>query len=183
MKRLSIVVFFALALCRLAGAQEVSVSTNMADLANFGTFNLGASYAFARHWSAEAALKYNPFSFGEGDEAKVNRQRTVQAGARWWPWHIYSGWWVGGNVRYQEYSTGGFSSPETSEGDRFGGGIRGGYSYMLSEHVNLDLGLGVWAGYDIYRTYACPVCGRVLGSGSKYFILPSDLILSVAYIF
>ena len=76
-------------------AQEVALSTNLADYAALGTMNMEATYGFARHWSVNAGVKYNPFSFGEGEKAKQLRQRAVSAGARFWPWHIYSGWWMG----------------------------------------------------------------------------------------
>lgn len=164
-------------------SQEVSLSTNLADYANRGTLNLEASWGFARHWSVEAGVKYNPFSFGEGDDQSQKRQRSIYAGAKYWPWHIYSGWWLSGDMRYQEYNEGGLSSPETVEGDRVGASVHGGYSYMVSQHFNLNLGAGVWAGRDVYRIYACPVCGRMLDSGSGFFALPSDIILSLAYIF
>lgn len=164
-------------------AQEVALSTNLADYAALGTMNMEATYGFARHWSVNAGVKYNPFSFGEGEKAKQLRQRAVSAGARFWPWHIYSGWWMGAKVQYQEFNEGGLVSPETSEGDRYGGGLAAGYSRMLGKHFNLDLGLGMWAGYSVYTTYACQVCGRKVDSGSRFFVLPNDVILGINYIF
>jgi len=167
----------------LAGAQEFSLATNILDYANMGTLNADASYGFSRHWSATASLKYNPFSFGEGVQEKRNRQLSCAAGLRYWPWHVFSGWWLSGAFRYQQYNTGGFVSVRTTEGDRLGGSIAGGYSYMINSHLNVDLGVGMWMGYNIYKTYSCQTCGRVVGSGRKYFILPSDIILSIAYVF
>lgn len=166
-----------------AEAQELALSTNVMDYVNFGTLNLEASYGFARHWSVDAGVKYNPFSFGEGESAVQNRQRSVSAGARYWPWHIYSGWWIAGSVRYQEYNSGGMTGPETSEGDRLGSGLQGGYAYMVSPHFNLNFGAGAWVGRDVYKVYACPRCGRVLDHGSKFFFLPSDIIVSLSFIF
>ena len=101
-------------------AQEISLSTNLADYAG------GAAYGFARHWSAGAGIKYNPFSFGRGEEESMLRQRLISAGTRWWPWHIFSGWWMGAKLQYQEFAQGGIVSSETTEGDRFGGGISAG---------------------------------------------------------
>jgi len=187
MKR--ILSFFALSLLIIAGisvecrAQEFALSTNMLDYANLGTLNLKASYGFARHWSIDAGMKYNPFSFNTGEGEARNRQLSYSAGAKYWPWHIYSGWWVSGGVRYQEYNSGGISSVQTSEGDRFGGSLGGGYTYMLSPHFNIDFGLGLWAGYDIFTTYACQSCGKVVSEGGKYFVRPSDVTLALTYIF
>lgn len=166
-----------------ARAQEFSVSTNVVDYANFGTLNVEASYGLARHWTLDAGVKYNPFSFGEGEDLKLNRQRSISAGARYWPWHIFSGWWLYGAMRYQEYNFGGVLSPQTSEGDRYGGSLGGGYTYMINPHFNLDFGLGIWAGYDVYTSYACQTCGRKVDSGEKFFILPSDIILALTFIF
>lgn len=182
MNKLLIVILSLFFSAGLAG-QELAVSTNLIEYVNLGTMNIDASYGFARHWSAEAGVKYNPFSFGEGGDALQNRQRTFSAGARYWPWHIFSGWWVAGHVRYQEYNAGGLVSEETSEGDRFGSAVQAGYSYMISPHLNLNLGAGIWAGRDVYKVYACPSCGRVLDHGSKFFVLPSDIIVALAYIF
>lgn len=163
-----------------AGAQEFAVATNALDYANLGTLNLEASYAPATHWTIGAGVKYNPYTF---------RQRSVAINTRYWPWHKYSGWWVSGSVRYQEYNTGGYktgrkvSNELTSEGDRLGGGVSSGYSYMLGKHFNLDMGLGVWAGYDVFRSYSCPTCGYTVKTGKKFFVLPSDFLLGISYLF
>ena len=169
--------------CTLLTAQDFSVSTNLVDYANLGTLNLEASYGFSRHWSVGASLRYNPFTYGQGEEMKSNRLRSVAAGARYWPWHIFSGWWLCGKLQAEEYNLGGFKSPETSEGDRFGGGVSGGYSYMLGHHFNVELGAGIWSGYNRYVVYQCPHCGKVVEKGANFFVLPSDIMLSLSYIF
>lgn len=169
--------------CWQASSQELAISTNFVDYANMGTLNLEASYGVAKNWSLTASAKYNPFSYRvDGDELR-SRQRAFAAGVRYWPWHIFSGWWLSGTVRYQEYNHGGFSSPLTSEGDRFGLGLAAGYTYMLSSRFNLELGAGVWTGYDVFTTYACPTCGKKLGDGEKFFFFPSDLLLGLTYVF
>jgi len=166
-------------------AQDYSVSTNIADYANLGTMNAELSMALARHWSFNAGIRYNPFSFdgGKGGAGKQNRQRCLALGARYWPWHIYSGWWVAGKLQYQEYNQGGLKSMETNEGDRYGTGLTAGYTYMLSEHFNVEIGVGGWTGYEKYKTYSCPTCGRIMDEGNRYFVLLNDVLLSVSYIF
>ena len=116
-------------------------------------------------------------------EPMTGRQQVYSLGARWWPWNVYSGWWLGAKGQYQEYNRGGITSPETSEGDRYGGGVAAGFSYMIHPHVNIDLGAGVWGGYDVYTRYTCPVCGFTKESGERWFILPNDIILSLIYVF
>jgi len=167
----------------ICSAQEFALSTNVLDYANFGTMNIQASYGFDRHWSVNAGMKYNPFSFNEGEKESRNRQLSYTVGARFWPWHIYSGWWLSGGVRYQEYNSGGITSVQTSEGDRFGGSLGGGYTYMLNTHLNIDFGVGIWGGYDIFTVYACQTCGKIISDGRKYFVRPSDIMLALTYIF
>lgn len=164
-------------------AQDIAVSTNFIDYASLGTINLEASYGLAQHWSINAGVKYNPFSYNSSKESIRLKQRQIYAGTRYWPWHIFSGWWMSGLVGYQEYNEGGLVSAQTSEGDRFGAGVGVGYTYMLSSHLNIDFGLGIWAGYDEYITYSCASCGRVLGEGGKFFFRPSNIMIALAYIF
>ena len=102
-------------------AQEFALSTNFADYAEFGTLNVEASYGVARHWSLSVAVKYNPFTYSRRDELLQHKQRSLSAGVRYWPWHIYSGWRLSAAVRYQEYNSGGIISPETREGGHPGG--------------------------------------------------------------
>lgn len=178
----------ALALC-LSGAgavsaQELSLSTNVLGYVNLGTLNMEASYGMNRHWSLNAGVKYNPFTFDTEKKGNIrNKQQAYAVGARYWPWHIYSGWWISGKMQFQEYNMGGIVSPVTSEGNRYGGGIGGGYTYMLNPHLNLEMGLGLWSGYEAFTKYECPVCGSVIEKGDKLFVQPSDLILSFSYVF
>lgn len=163
-------------------AQRFQVGTNVASLACLGTFNAEFDVAVDRHWTVGVAGKYNPFLYGDAKQFAL-RQRSASVSARWWPWYVYSGWWVAGKAQWQEYNMGGLLSPRTEEGHRFGGGVTAGYSYMVSPHLNLEVGLGVWGGVKNYRVYACPTCGDKLDSGIKGFMLPSDVILAFSYVF
>ena len=169
----------------MAGAQELALSTNLMGYLNFGTLNFEASYALARHITVNAGVKYNPFSFPSdkyGDRMQY-RQQTYSIGARYWPWYVYSGWWMSAKAQYSEYNTGGIRSAETTEGDRLGAGLTAGYSYMLHPHFNIEVGAGVWVGSDRYTQYTCPTCGRIVERGDRFFILPNDIIVSFMYVF
>lgn len=173
-------------LCALAAtplwAQRWSVSTNALDYLNFGTLNAEVSWAASRHWSLSAQARYNPFQFG--DEAPVaNRQRSFALGARWWPWHVFSGWFISAGGRYREYNAGGFESPRTEEGEGYGGSVGAGYAHMLSPHLNLEFGLGFWAGVKQYAVYSCPRCGITLETGRKAFVMPDNLLIALTYVF
>ena len=177
-----------------ATAQTWAVAVNAADLAELGTLGVEGSAAVGQHWSIHAGAKVNPWTFARRDTGnglfsepnpnqKQNRKQEYAIGARWWPWNVYSGWWVGGKGQYQEFNRGGFFTETSQEGDAFGAGFAGGYSLMLKEHWNLDFGLGLWTGWMKYITYACPSCGKVVDEGQKWFILPNEAIVSLVYIF
>ena len=179
----------ALAVMLLAGskseAQTMSVSTNVLDYTCLGTLNADVSYSLSRRWSITAGARYNPFTFYAGDTSRLFqlRQQSYSFGARLWPWHIWSGWWFAAKVRYQEYNMGGVVSRETSEGDRVGMGLYSGYTLMLSRHFNMEFGLGLWGGLDVYRKYSCPSCGLTVDEGKKGFVLPDDIMVSLVYVF
>ena len=173
-----------LTVCPGAGAQKFSVGTNLADDARYGTLNAEASLAVARRWSLYAGAKYNPFLFHDNNgEPFSARQRVFSAGARYWPWNVYSGWWLSARAQYQEYNRGGIDAPETQEGDRYGIGVAAGYAYMLHPHLNVEIGAGLWGGYDRYTVYSCLVCGLTLDSGERSFLLPNDITLALVYVF
>lgn len=173
------------ALPLLCSAQKVSLSTNLVDYAMLGTMNVEGSVALGRHVSTEVSARINPWTFHEGDPGRQmqNRHQTYAIGARYWTWHVYSGWWISGMAQYQEYNRGGILSLETEEGDAFGFAAAAGYSLMLHENFNLDFGLGIWTGQKTYITYACPSCGRITDKGSKWFVLPNEIKIALQYIF
>lgn len=166
-------------------AQKFSISTDLLGYAQLGTMNVDASVAVAQKWSVNAGARYNPFTYREGDpETQFQyRQQSYSLGFRYWMWHTWSGWWLGGKARYQEYNSGGLVSAVTEEGDRFGAGVYSGYTLMVASHFNVEFGLGFWAGASIYDRYSCPSCGLTTDSGTKFFLLPDDMMISLVYVF
>ena len=164
--------------------QRFHVGTNAADLAMLGTLNLEAGAAVAQNWSLHAGAELNPWTWRAGDRQTQfqNRQMSFWGGLRWWPWHVYSGWWVGADGRYTVYNLGGVFSRDTQEGKAYGGGLYGGYSFMLSSHWNLDVGGGAFGGWTRYTAYSCPLCGVITDEGGKVFILP-DARVAIQFIF
>ena len=185
MKHKIIITLLLIALPIFCSAQDWSVSTNAMDYVSLGTLNAEVSMATGRHISINASARINPWTFHKGDPSKQmqNRQQTYAVGIRYWPWHIYSGWWMSGMAQYQEYNRGGIISATTEEGDAYGLSIGAGYSLMLHEHWNLDFGLSLWGGQKTFVTYACPSCGKITDKGAKWFFMPNDLRVSIAYIF
>lgn len=186
MRRYFIAVMAALFMLSLfrADAQRFSISTNLLDYACLGTFNSEFSYSVSRYWSITCGAEYNPFTYRKGQENQLQlRQRSLSIGARIWPWHTWSGWWMAGKIRYQEYNYGGIISRQTEEGDRAGVGLYAGYTYMVSPRFNLEFGLGGWTGLDRYSRYSCQQCGLTEKAGHRWFILPDDIMIALVYVF
>ena len=80
-------------------------------------------------------------------------------------------------------NTSGIVSRSTEEGDAYGAVLAGGHSMMLHKNLNLELGAALWTGRTVYTTYACPRCGRITDSGTKWFILPSSIMASLVWVF
>ncbi len=194
MKKIVFLLVFMLFCAVAAMAQNWAVAVNTADMLDLGTMSVEGSVAVSQHWSINAGAKVNPWTFAKHDtwnglfsepdpDQKQDRKQAYSIGARWWPWNVYSGWWVGGKAQYQEYNHGGIITKTAEEGDAFGAALSGGYSLMLKEHWNLDFGLGVWGGWTKYRKYEFPENGKLIEQGNKWFILPNEVILSIVYIF
>ena len=185
MKKAIIILIASLGMALSASAQNWAVSTNLMDYVSLGTVNGEISAGIGRRVTVDASARYNPWIFHEGDPAKQmqNKHQTYALGVRYWPWHIYSGWWVSFMAQYQEYNRGGIISQKTEEGDAFGMSAGAGYSLMIHENFNLDFGIAFWGGQKTYVTYACPSCGRVMDKGSKWFVMPNEIRVALQYIF
>ena len=167
-----------------AQAQRFSLSTDILGYTCLGTLNAECSYSVSRYWSLTFGAEYNPFTFREGQEDQFQlRQQSCTFGARLWPWHTWSGWWVEGKIQYQEYNYGGIRSRQTEEGDRAGVGLYAGYTYMVTPHFNIEFGLGGWTGVDWFRRYSCQQCGPIQDLGQRWFVLPDDIMIALAYVF
>ena len=168
----------------VAYCQRLAIGTDAALWLDFGTMNLEASAAVSRRVSVHVGAALNPWTYNAGNAQQQlqMRQNTYWAQVRWWPWHIYSGWWSGADAGYSVYNGGGILSRETEEGEAVGIGLWGGYAVMLSDRWNLDLGIGIRGGWKWYTTYTCPLCGVKVSEGDKGFFVP-DARIAFQYIF
>ena len=163
-------------------AQNVSVSTNVVMLADFGTPNLEMGFSVGPKASLHVGGRYNNWTF-RPDDPLLNRKRTVWAGVRWWSWNVNSGFFIQGKFQYQEYNRNVLMKGLKEQGDAFGVGLGAGYAVMLSRHFNIEFGAHFWAGMTKYGTYDAAIGGYYVDSGTKFFALPDDLCLSFVYIF
>lgn len=169
-----------------AKAQKWSLATNILDYANFLTINAEAGAAVHRNWNLTVQCRYNPFSFSTRSNSAGtlnNRKLSVAAGARYWPFFVYSGFYYGGKLQWCRYSHGGIFSTENIEGDAAGMGFNAGYSLMVSRHFNIEFGIGFWFGWTGYRKYSSTTCGKRTGSGDRMFIAPNDIQINLLYNF
>lgn len=193
---LSLAFSFILFFTGSARAQRFSVSTNAVEWLNLGTANVEASVAVSQHFSVHAGARINNWTYRKGDpmarlddptgeEEKQfeNRKQAYNVGLRYWPWHIYSGWWGYVRAQYMEYNRGGLIRQTAEEGDAVGLGIGAGYTYMLTKNWNIEFGAGTWTGESWYTTYRCTNCGQKMEEGKKFFILPDDVFVSFIYVF
>lgn len=161
------------AMGHLSFSPKFAIGANLGGLLSGATVSVEASAGVSRHFSIDAAARYNPWF-------EASRQRSVALGTRWWPWYVYSGWWFSGKARYQEFNA---VEDLSTEGDRYGGSISVGYSRLLGKHFNLDIGFGMWGGYESYSVYECETCGAIREQGEKYFLRADEFIIALTYIF
>ena len=123
-----------------------ALSLNLVDYARLGTVQGSIQYGISRRVSIDAAARVN------------RRSQTFSAGARWWPWYIYSGWWVKGLAQIENRE------------EAYGAGLSLGYSLLLSRWLNLDLGIGGWGGRK--------------GTGDRsWFLAPNEITAALMFVF
>lgn len=186
MRRLILTIFILFAGTSLF-AQRFSVSVNGVDLAAFGTLNVEGGLSVAKNLSVHVGGRYNPWTFhyGEHNSELRNQQQIVYAGIRYWPWYVYSGWWMGARFQWGNYSNCGIWRPALQEGKNLMGLVASaGYTYMLDKHFNLDFGLGVWGGYmGDYTLYDSTNKLSYRTTGARWFFYPDTIIIAVHYVF
>ena len=158
--------------------------------------NVEVGYAFSKHFSLHGGVSVNPFSFRNADEderysdlvsnerkAFQYKRKSVAVGVRYWPWHVFSGWWFRAKAQLQVYDRGGIFGKERYQGTAIGGGIGFGYAWMVSEHWNIDFGVAGWAGRTKENVYEHVSSNNVMEERTRFFIVPDEVIISVVYIF
>lgn len=165
---------------------KLGVSSNLLSWADFGTVNLEVGVGVSQHFSLQAGAKYNPWKFTakELQLPMYNNQTSAFVGGRWWPWYVFSGWWVGVKAQYSDYKRTGIWRPALEEGAKIGGGLSFGYTLMVHKNFNVEFGLGAWGGmHTKYNLYCCTECLNLRESGKKGFVGIDDVSVSLMYVF
>jgi len=189
MKRLLLIGVLGLIFPLVGSAQIWTVQTNVLDWAALGTVNAEVGVSLSQHFSFVAGGRYNPWEFKDTthDIFVRNQQQVVYMGFRYWPWYVNSGFWITAKAQYvPSFCVTGLWSKALFEGKNgIGGALSAGYTFMLSKHVNLEAGIGGWAGvfqeYGAYNSQANK--NYVREEGRKKFIYPDQLSLSLVYVF
>lgn len=165
-------------------AQRLTLGTNVFNLADYGTLNVEAGYSLSQHYSVVGGLKYNPWDFSKDGGDVYKNLFAVFAGVRYWPWYTNSGVWIQAKAQYADYSITGTWRHALDEGRAAGIGVAAGYTFMLSPHFNVELGLGGWAGRLFqHNLYECSDCMRLRESGPRGFVDLDNVAVSLIYIF
>lgn len=185
--RLLCVLTFCL-ISHLMGAQNAkfALSTNVLDWANFGTTNIEMGVGVSQHFSIQASARYNPWEFtAKKSQIPVrNNQLTVSAGGRYWPWYVFSGWWIGFKAQYSDYTKTGIWRPALEEGVKLGGGLSFGYTWMVHKKFNIEFGAGMWGGYQTkYNLYCCSLMDSLRETGPRGFVDVDSFSVSLMYVF
>lgn len=171
----------------LAEAQNWAVSTNALSWANLGTVNAEGSVSLGKQLTINAGFTANPWEVTTNTYVNVkNQQYGGYLGFKYWFWHVYSGWWIGAKAQYKNFEQVGLLTSNLMKGDAMGGGLASGYSILISESLNLDLGLGIWGGRLIrYKEYEGTVAKEtmLIDAGPRNFVFVDNVIISLVYIF
>ena len=153
--RFLFVVLFMINLPFTANAQKWAISTNVLSWLGLGTINVEGAYSLSQHISINTGVVVNPWeAFSPTNIIMRNNQYGGYVGAKYWPWHVYSEWWIGAKVQYKQFEQVGILTSNLVKGDAIGAGLSAGYSFMLGNHFNLDFGGGIWGGKIInYKKY------------------------------
>lgn len=165
---------------------QTVLSTDLVDWASLGTINVEAGMSVHQHFSVQAGARYNPWNFKSGRLSLplYTHQATAYAGCRYWPWYVFSGWWLGVQAQYTQYEETGVWRPALDTGTAVGGGVSLGYTLMLHEKLNLEFGAGVWAGKRYKHVlYCCPECMDVREANPGKFVALNDISVALMYVF
>ena len=167
------------------GLRLWSFSTDVTSWAMLGTINFEAERAVSQKTSIYVGAKFNPWTFRYGQEDEF-RARVIRPyiGVRWWPFHYYSGWFVGIEALGSIHNYANIFNSNCYEGWFAGLGLNAGYSFMLSERVNLSIGAGGAVGWFSHKIFTAPRCGRLTdGDKSGITIQPSALYCQFSWLF
>lgn len=64
------------------------------------------------------------------------------------------------------------------DGWYMGGGVTGGYQWILSKYWNLEASLGVGYDYIRYDKFGCRYCGKKIESAVRHYVGPTKAVIA-----
>lgn len=157
--------------------------------------NIGFEAALGEHFSLglNAGIKTWPrWLFWDNDNVLNTthwRNFAIVPEFRWYPREVYDAWFLGVDLVYTHFNVGNITLPlnlypeirnNRLQGDFYGGGLFGGYSWWLGKHWRLELEAGVAIGLARYEQYECFHCGSKLDDVRRLAFVPK-LGLNIAW--
>lgn len=177
--------FFVLAPTQTS-AQKWAIELNTLSLADFGTISPEIGVAVSAHFTLHVGGKLNFWTFYNNDKSlKIQDQHKIgYIGFRYWPWYVFSGWWFSGKLEYLDYLSTGIWRPAVEKGRGVGGGMGFGFTKLISEHFNIDFGIGGIGGYLFqYSLNNSQTRFSIRDEGPRPFIYPDMILIGLMYIF
>lgn len=157
-------------------AQSFSIASSLTASA-LGSLNIEASVAISGKISLHLPLMWAPFRFKENLKLKIF---ALQPGARWWFWHVYSGFFAGIYATHARFNAG--LNSYRHDGYAAGISVSAGYSRMLTRRWNIEIELGGGVFYTNYDLFLNEMCGEYLNTISDVRLTPSKANISFVYI-
>ena len=163
-----------------AAAQSFSLRTSATMLA-LATPNIEISMPVSKKMSLHLPVLYNPWVMGQNSRFQ---QLTAIPGIRLWQQQVGVHYFCSFYGIATRYHVGGWMDKRYRyDGTGYGAGAGIGYSWVLSDHWNLDLEAGaglIWADYD---KCAWQSDSHRYGSYKGLRLIPTKLDISIAYFF
>lgn len=192
-----------------AAAQDAALKTNLVGWATTN-INLGAEFALDNKNTLQAFALVNPWEFGEDKHFRfwiVEPEYRYWFCSKFNGWfigaHLLGGQYNAKNLNFplkmfivgsSVYDSDGTSmtgdgwpdltgvnSGRHAEGWYIGGGVTGGYQWILSRHWNLEASLGI--GYAYSPMTFCGRCDRTVDKRRLHYFGPTKLAVSLMYVF
>ena len=163
-------------------AQEVAVKTNLLYDATT-TLNLGVEIGLGTKMTLDISGNYNPWRFHD----YRLKHGLIQPELRYWTCEKFNGHFFGLHGFYGKYNVGGlpFNSNmrhNRYQGHLYGGGISYGYQWILNDHWNLELSLGIGYAHLQDKKYPCADCGDMIKKGNHNYFGPTKAAVSIIYV-
>lgn len=158
-----------------------TVKTNLLYAAT-ATFPLGFELGIGEKSSLDLSGSWNPWTFSDNKKWK---HWAVVPEFRYWIAQRFAGHFVGLHAAYSEFNVGGVAllglKHERRQGWLAGGGVSYGYVLPLTDKWRLEGTLSVGYLYQDYKRFDCETCGESRGKGTKNYVGPTKLGISLVY--